>query len=65
MSVTNTTPNSRRIEKQYKSSCCDGFGCSETATEKVSVSAGTFGVIILSLCPLCKNKFSREFEDGN
>jgi hypothetical protein len=65
MSVTNTTSSSEKIQNQYKSNCCDGFGCSEIATEKVSVSAGTFGVIILSLCPLCKNKFSREFEDGN
>jgi hypothetical protein len=65
MSVTNTTPNSEKRKNQYKAYCCDGFGCSEIATEKVSVSAGTFGEIILSLCPVCKKKFSREFKDGN
>ncbi len=65
MSVTNTTPISEKIEKQYKSNCCDGFGCSEIATEKVNVSAGTFGIITLSLCSVCKNKFSREMKDEN
>jgi hypothetical protein len=57
MSVTNTTPTTEKIEKQYKSNCCDGFGCYEIATKKVNVSAGTFGNIILSLCPSCLKLF--------
>jgi len=57
MSVTNTTPISEKIEKQYKSNCCDGYSCSEVATEKVNVSAGTFGNITLSLCSRCARLF--------
>ncbi len=57
MSVTDTTPIIEKREKQYKFNCCDGFGCLNESYKKISVSAGSFGNIILSLCPACAKLF--------
>jgi len=37
---------------------CEASGCQAIATEKLSVTAGPFGVITLELCPACVTKFA-------
>ncbi len=54
---------STTIDKKISTSnknICSAFGCSKNATEKVSVSAGTFGKISLNLCNDCINFFKKE-----
>lgn len=36
---------------------CEAVDCYETATEKVEISAGKFGIITLDLCHECLPKF--------
>jgi hypothetical protein len=36
---------------------CYAFGCSNEASEKINVSAGTFGTITLNLCTKCVKIF--------
>lgn len=36
---------------------CYAFGCQDKSTEKIKVSAGTFGTITLNLCSKCVNVF--------
>lgn len=57
MSVTNTTPDSKKTENSYKLNCCDGFDCSDHVNKKVNVSAGKFGNISLNLCLKCARLF--------
>jgi hypothetical protein len=37
---------------------CEASGCQALATEKLSVTAGPFGVITLEICPACVTKFA-------
>jgi hypothetical protein len=60
MYSTNIQPSTRKGQSNYKS-ICDGFGCANEATEKLGVSAGTFGTITLSLCSKCVTIF-KEYE---
>lgn len=52
MHNTNIQPLSKKGQKSFKN-ICDAFGCSDEATEKLGVSAGTFGTITLNLCSKC------------
>ena len=45
------------ISKEINKEICNCFGCSNNATEKINVSAGTFGTISLDLCNNCVRKF--------
>ena len=37
---------------------CEASDCTQAATKKIQVSAGTFGTIELSLCINCVSKFA-------
>jgi hypothetical protein len=52
--------NSKQIIKDI----CNAFGCSNSATEKINVSAGTFGTISLDLCNNCVAKFVQRKDKG-
>lgn len=45
------------LSDQINKEICNGFNCSNIATEKISVSAGIFGTISLNLCNNCVNMF--------
>ena len=45
------------LSKDINKEICNAFGCSKNATEKIKVSAGTFGAISLNLCSTCIKKF--------
>lgn len=60
MSLTDTDPNFEKKVKSYKLICCDGFGCSKEALERIKVNAGTFGNVSLNLCPDCKKLFENQ-----
>lgn len=38
-------------------SVCEGFGCSERATQEIKLSVGTLGKITLNICGKCQSKF--------
>jgi hypothetical protein len=40
-----------------KSIQCEGLGCNNKATDEIEVSAGKFGIIVLSLCKNCTSEF--------
>ncbi len=42
---------------------CEASGCQAVATEKLSLTAGPFGVITLELCPACVTKFAKTEND--
>ncbi|MGD9534595.1 MAG: hypothetical protein AB7V56_12615 [Candidatus Nitrosocosmicus sp.] len=56
MQNTKVTPINNVVNGDYKP-ICNGFGCYETATEKIIESAGEFGLIKLDLCNRCVSKF--------
>ncbi len=56
MHNANIQPLSRKGQKNNKN-ICDAFGCVSEATEKLGVSAGTFGTIPLNLCSKCVTIF--------
>ena len=39
---------------------CEAFNCNAIATREISVKAGNHGIISLSLCEQCVNKFRVE-----
>jgi hypothetical protein len=39
---------------------CEAVGCEKEATEELAVSAGTFGVLVLSVCNTCISKFTQQ-----
>jgi hypothetical protein len=53
------------LSNQINKEICNAFGCSKNATEKISVSAGTFGTISLDLCNNCVKKFQNKQEIQN
>lgn len=57
MSLTDPNPNLENKLKSYKLICCDGYGCSREAKQRINVSAGTFGNVSLNVCPDCKKLF--------
>ncbi len=62
--MSNTSPTTIiNDNKPNNKETCNAFGCSKGATEKIDVSAGTFGTISLSLCSLCIKKFNCENEE--
>jgi hypothetical protein len=52
----------RYISQQINKAVCNAFGCSEKATKKIEVSAGTFGKITLHVCRDCIGKFQNRQE---
>lgn len=36
---------------------CEAVGCEKIATEQITVNAGEFGTLILSVCKNCTEKF--------
>jgi hypothetical protein len=45
------------ITKEINKDICNAFGCTKNATEKINVSAGSFGTISLNLCKNCVTLF--------
>lgn len=41
---------------------CNGFGCSEYATEKINVNAGKFGSIEVQVCSKCRHMLKKKEE---
>jgi hypothetical protein len=52
------------LSNQINKEICNAFGCSKNATEKINVSAGTFGIISLDLCSDCVSNFVQK-DDGD
>ena len=44
-------------QSQSNKTICNAFGCLEPATENISVDAGTYGKIDLSICKNCIGLF--------
>jgi hypothetical protein len=60
---TNITPTNTK-ENPSNKDICNAFGCSNKATEKIYVDAGTFGTISLNLCSSCIKKFQTSKENN-
>jgi hypothetical protein len=52
--------NGETIDEHDRPQLCDAVDCNEVAIEQVTVSAGRFGTLILSLCRNCICKFVEE-----
>jgi hypothetical protein len=63
MQETKVTPINNVVNEDYKT-ICNGFGCSEIATNKITESAGEFGLIELDLCSNCISKFRHNSVEG-
>lgn len=61
MSKTNINPKHNNPEK-LSESICVGLGCSNDATEKITLKAGKFGSIDALVCNKCKNIIKRKEE---
>jgi hypothetical protein len=61
MSETNTTRVGNKDERLYIPNC-DYLGCYDTATEKITLNAGKFGSIEVSVCSKCKEIIKRKDE---
>ena len=46
------------LEPEVNKELCEAVGCQEEATEEITVNAGEFGVLILSVCKNCIGKFT-------
>ncbi len=56
MSTLSSTVSNNNTEQGYDNMCYR-FGCSNRPSEKINVSAGTFGTITLKLCSKCVDFF--------
>jgi hypothetical protein len=45
------------IDKDTNKQICEALGCSHNATKVISVEAGKFGAISISVCTNCVSKF--------
>ena len=45
------------LEIQANKPICEAVGCEELASEQITVNAGEFGTLILSVCTNCIGKF--------
>jgi hypothetical protein len=54
--------SNQSISQANNKNICNAFGCSSNATQKISVSAGTFGTISLNLCNNCIGLFKEKGE---
>ena len=57
MQETESTGHYNKIDNDTNKQICNALGCSENATEEITVSAGKFGTISLSVCRNCIGKF--------
>ena len=46
-----------QLDPQINKPICEALGCEELASEQVTVNAGEFGTLILSVCTNCIGKF--------
>jgi hypothetical protein len=60
--TTTTTSNNSNLDNKQ---ICNAFGCSYEATDTIDIDGGSYGTITLSLCSLCRNKFTGENKNGN
>jgi len=51
------------LSNQINKEICNAFGCYKNATEKINVSAGTFGTISLNLCNNCIGLFKEKGDE--
>jgi hypothetical protein len=56
MSTLSSTEINKNNNKPHDNTC-HRFGCSNRPSEKINVSAGTFGIITLKLCNKCVDLF--------
>ena len=52
--------NTKHFSKEPNKEICFGFDCDEKAIWNIYVNAGQFGILRLSLCSSCINKFKRK-----
>ena len=55
-----TSPSKNESKIQINKDICNGLGCYNDATEKISLNAGKFGTISLDLCNNCIKLFNGE-----
>jgi hypothetical protein len=65
MSADSTPRTINRKISTHNKNICNAFGCCKNATEKINVSAGTFGIISLDLCNDCVRKFVQKDKGMN
>jgi hypothetical protein len=50
--------SNNKIDKEINKQICQALNCSEYATKVITVDAGKFGSISLSVCANCISKFA-------
>lgn len=55
--MLNNPETASYLEPQVNKPICEAVRCEEVATEQITVNAGEFGTLILSVCKSCTGKF--------
>ena len=52
-----SSKSNNKIDKQGNKPICEALNCSEYATKAITVDAGKFGSVSISVCANCIGKF--------
>ena len=68
--MQNTSTTNTKLDKDTNKQICEALGCSQDVSREITVNAGKFGSISLSLCRNCVSKFvdvkeERDSKDAN
>jgi hypothetical protein len=55
--LNTSSKSNNKIDKEVNKEICEALNCSEYATKVITVDAGKFGPILLSVCANCISKF--------